>query len=776
MDEKEKLIQELLKKIDAVSQRQQLFQQEIAGLQKAVRQLSGAEGIQQVPWKEEIKKEEVKKEAPAPPAILTETGPPATPPAPVRKAKKEKTPLEEFIGTNLLNKIGIAVLVIGVGIGAKYAIDHDLISPLTRIVLGYLAGIVLIGLALRLRARYAGFSAVLLSGGMAVLYFITFAAYDFYHLIPQALAFVLMVAFTGFTVFAAIQYNLQVVAIIGLVGAYAVPVLLSDGSGKVVILFSYMTIINTGILILAFHKAWKALYYLAFGLTWLVFSGWSLDRYDADEHLWISLIFSSIFFVTFYATFLSYKLIQRESLTRADVMLLLLNSFLYYGFGYAAIEGHQQGEAFLGIFTVFNAILHFLACFIIYKRQDATRDTFYFVAGMVLVFLTLAVPVQLEGKWVTIVWGAESAVLFWIGRTKGFPVYERLSYALVALTFFSFLQDLDTFYGHSYAYGPGSEYVRFFLNVQFLSSLMVAAALGWIVKLNLLPKPAAKEHSFWQRLDKVVGWTLPVIFGITLYLAFYKEIENYWQQRYYHSQVYDDGDGYDKFDYDLLKFQRVWLLNYAALFTLALGLINLRWLKNKAVTFVVTGLSTLVLFNFITTGLLALTELRAGYLEQTDARFYFRDSAHILIRYVTILFMAPLLWLNFRNVKESYFPDGFRKAERIIFHTVLLAVLSNELVGALDLMGITDSDKLALSILWGVYGLALIVYGLQKNLKYIRVTAIVLFGITLVKLFLWDMASLTTIGKTVVLVVLGALLLVASFLYNKFKSKADDKN
>ncbi len=84
-----------------------------------------------------------------------------------------------------------------------------------------------------------------------------------------------------------------------------------------------------------------------------------------------------------------------------------LNSFVYYGFGYAAINMHENGELFLGLFTVFNAVLHFAACYLIYKRQDATRDTFYLVAGMVLVFLTLAVPVQLDGQWVTIIWALE---------------------------------------------------------------------------------------------------------------------------------------------------------------------------------------------------------------------------------------------------------------------------------------------------------------------------------------------------------------------------------
>ena len=85
---------------------------------------------------------------------------------------------------------------------------------------------------------------MLVSGAMAIMYFITFAAYSFYDLMPILMAFFLMVLFTVFTVAAALNYNNQVIALIGLVGAYAVPFLLSTGSGEVRILFSYMAIIN----------------------------------------------------------------------------------------------------------------------------------------------------------------------------------------------------------------------------------------------------------------------------------------------------------------------------------------------------------------------------------------------------------------------------------------------------------------------------------------------------------------------------------------------------
>ena len=123
-----------------------------------------------------------------------------------------KSSLEKFIGENLINKIGIIITVLGVGIGAKYSIDNGLISPLTRIILGYLMGFGLLGFGMKLKTKIESYSAVLVSGAMAILYFITYLGYELYHLFPQLAAFSLMLVFTAFTVYAALNYNKQIIS------------------------------------------------------------------------------------------------------------------------------------------------------------------------------------------------------------------------------------------------------------------------------------------------------------------------------------------------------------------------------------------------------------------------------------------------------------------------------------------------------------------------------------------------------------------------------------
>ncbi|HEY0744007.1 MAG TPA: DUF2339 domain-containing protein [Chryseosolibacter sp.] len=785
MEDKNQAIRELHEKIEEIARKQKSFQEDIARLQTQIFELD----LSERPAKKAqpvVAEQAPKVEPKVPPTIETipakEVVPVFSAPAEkpreplVPKTKKEKTPIEEFIGTNLLNKIGIAILVIGIGFGVKYSIDHDLIQPLTRIILGYLAGIALIVLALRLKKNHANFSAVLLSGGMAVLYFITFAAYDFYTLIPQTMAFVLMVVFTAFTVFAAIQYNIEVIGIIGLVGAYAVPFLLSDGSGRVVILFSYMTIINAGILTLAFKKYWKRLYYLAFVLTWLAFGAWWVDQFSVEKHLTISLSFATVFFITFYITFLAYKLIRKEALSKLDLAFMLANSFLFYGFGYFTIEQIEGGDELLGLFTVATAMVHFIACVIIYKQQSHFRDIFYFVAGMVLVFLTLAVPVQLEGNWVTLVWAMEALLLFWIGRTKQFPVYEKLSYPLIALAAGSLAHDWDEFYS---AYLPFASDeispIPLFLNIQFFTTVAVCAALGATLFVATRTKFTSPFTSTSANNILIYGLGLTLL--VLLYFGIYVEVQNYWDQRYWGSAVLrtnEFGDRYSEYNMDLLSFRTLWLIYYTAIFAITVSVVQKLYLRDRYTMIGSLLLNGVVIAAFLTVGLYELSVLRSSYLFDSDNQYFYRNG-NIAVRYVGLVLMVPLLLANIWHLKNEFFTRVLRQTERILFHLTVLVLLSSELVHWLDMSLVENSFKLGLSILWGAYALFLIVLGLWKNQGYLRIAAIVLFGVTLVKLFLYDMADMSTISKTIVMIILGVLLLVASFLYNKNKRPAENE-
>ncbi len=437
-----------------------------------------------------------------------------------QESPQVKSSIEKFIGENVIYIIGVLIIVLGVGIGVKYAIDNELISPLTRIILGYLAGATLLGFAIYLKTKYEKFSAGLLSGAMAIFYFVTFMGYDFYGLFDKEVAFGLMVIFTVFTVVSSLNYDRQIIAHIGLVGAYGVPFLLSDGSGKVMILFSYMTIINLGILVISIKKYWKALYINAFSLTWLILIGWYGSSYVQELHFNLTLIFSTIFFLIFYISFLAYKIIRKETFDVGDVILMLLNSFIFYGIGYATLSTNVRTENLVGLFTLGQASIHFGVSVILYKNKLADRNLFYLASGLVLVFITIAVPVQLDGNWVTLIWSLQAALLFWIGRTKKVSVYESLSFPLMVLAVLSMLEDwilaIDASTGIYDALTQSriTNQVTPIFNVIFLTSIIFAASFFFIDFIN-------KNEKYISPLkEKANGFLSFVTIAITTTLLF----------------------------------------------------------------------------------------------------------------------------------------------------------------------------------------------------------------------------------------------------------------
>ena len=108
------------------------------------------------------------------PVITAPTAPKPQISAPKINLPKQPSDLEKIIGESWINKIGILIVVIGVAIGAKYSIENELISPLTRIILGYLVGIGLLGFGIKLKPKFEGYSAVLVSGAISIFYFITY--------------------------------------------------------------------------------------------------------------------------------------------------------------------------------------------------------------------------------------------------------------------------------------------------------------------------------------------------------------------------------------------------------------------------------------------------------------------------------------------------------------------------------------------------------------------------------------------------------------------------
>jgi uncharacterized membrane protein len=133
------------------------------------------------------------------------------------------------------------------------------------------------------------------------------------------------------------------------------------------------------------------------------------------------------------------------------------------------------------------------------------------------------------------------------------------------------------------------------------------------------------------------------------------------------------------------------------------------------------------------------------------------------------LFVALALGATYRYLRQDFMAAKLNVAFDLLLHLSILWIASSELLHWMDVYDSAQSYKLGLSILWGAYALLLIILGIWKKSQHLRIGAILLFGVTLIKLFAYDISHLDTIAKTVVFVSLGVLLLIISFLYNKYK-------
>jgi hypothetical protein len=352
-----------------------------------------------------------------------------------------------------------------------------------------------------------------------------------------------------------------------------------------------------------------------------------------------------------------------------------------------------------------------------------------------------------------------------------------MSYPLMLLAFLSIIHDWTSVY-NTYVAGEPETRIMPLLNVNFLTSLLFIAAFGFINVLNRNKKFAPALISN-RDISTIISFSIPAIFLFTLYYAFRMEIENYWNQLYTDSAltISSESDEFSsaRWNYDLSKFRIIWTINYSLLFVSLLAFANIKKLRNQLLGFVNLGLIVLTIGVFLIQGLYLLSELRESYLDQTLAQYYHSSTFHIGIRYVSFAFVALALFACQRYLHQDFMKQNFQKVFDLLVHTSIIWIASSELINWMDIAQSSQSYKLGLSILWGCYSLLLIALGIWKKKRHLRVAAIGLFAVTLVKLFFYDISHLDTIAKTIVFVSLGILLLIISFLYNKYRNIISDE-
>ena len=219
-----------------------------------------------------------------PVAAAMEAPPPLSPPPPAAPAPRKSINWERFMGVKLAAWLGGVTLSIALLFFIKYAFEHDLVPPVMQVALGFIAGLGLVVGGIQLTQRnYAVTGQTLEATGVLALYAVAFAARSVYHL-PAFSTVVTMIVMVAVTVGAFVLANAQraqVIAILGMLGGFLTPVLLSTGQDNALALFLYVALLDLGLVAIAARRDWAHLVALGALGTAVLQVAWFNTHFEA---------------------------------------------------------------------------------------------------------------------------------------------------------------------------------------------------------------------------------------------------------------------------------------------------------------------------------------------------------------------------------------------------------------------------------------------------------------------------------------------------------------
>jgi len=426
--------EEILKELKALKEVIERLENEVRQQKEEIRVLKEGKREEIVQPPEPIPYKEIsKREIPERPEIKEEKLiSPLAPPI------KPTVSLEESIGTKWLPRLGMVALLFGIGFFLKYAFDNQWIGETGRIILGLIGGVLLLfGGEYFEDKKFHTYSRIFTGGGLASLYLSLWAASRLYFLVPTTPAFVLTCLITVAAGFFAVRYNSLVVACYTLIGGFLTPALVgSIGSAKtsdLLFILTYYTILNLGILGLAFFKKWRVLNFAGFICTAIAYSSLYFSQLQS-ESLSLSFSYLTLYFLIFAFVAFIYNILYKKPTLSEDIYLTLFNTLFFYGFSYFLLK--PDFGNFLGLFTFCLAIFYLILAYLAFSYNPNDKYLVLIFLGICAVLVATGLALQLKQYWVTILWTLEALALIWIGfKLKDYPnqAYPTRFFGLILL-------------------------------------------------------------------------------------------------------------------------------------------------------------------------------------------------------------------------------------------------------------------------------------------------------------------------------------------------------
>ncbi len=436
---------------------------------------------------------------PAEPPALEPALPPAPPPAPSPGAL---APLRAWLfGGNTIVKTGVGILFIGLAFLAKYASEHVQLPIELRLAAIGAAALVLLFFGWRLRLSRPGYGQVLQGGAVAVLYLTLFVAFRFYGVLAVGPVFALMVVVAALAAALAVLQDALALAVIGALGGFATPLLVSTGSGDHVALFSYYLVLDLGIAAVAWFRTWRLLNLVGFAFTFVVASAWGVLQYRPEDYAT-----SQGFLIAFFLLFIAILLMparRAEAAAPRGAADRWVNGTLLFGLPtvvFALQYGLVRESAYGAALSALALAAFYVLLALWVRARPALALVFEGSLAVGTVLLTLVIPFALDARSTAGAWALEGAGLVWLGFRQTRRLPRAFGYLLLAFAGGALLYASDR-------YGPPA---TVFDALLFNGLMLVAGALAaaFFVQRHAAPAERAGEVSERVAEPLLIGWAV----------------------------------------------------------------------------------------------------------------------------------------------------------------------------------------------------------------------------------------------------------------------------
>jgi uncharacterized membrane protein len=645
---------------------------------------------------------------------------------------------EGRLGGMWLSRVGGLLLFLGVGFFLKHAFDQDWIGAKGRILIGLVAGLAMMGGGVRLAgsATYRVPAQSLVAVGIGVVYLSLYAAHAFYALVGAPATFVAMAVVTAAGFVTALRLDSRALAVLATVGGLLTPVILNTDTDAAGALFTYLGILDVAVLIVAFRRGWPGLALLAFAGTQLLYWGW-LDRWYQAVRLQPALGWATVFFLAFAVWALAGSRSARPvgSLQLGRALVILGAPALYFAATRRILDDPAGRRLALAALAL--AGVYFVAARVASRSARGGPWVALFHRAVAVAFLALAPAVTLGRHDLVIAWSVEGLALLVGGFALGAPRLRAGGLAISALAWGRWFAALGEDAGRA------GTFLVAHPALPATIAVVVTAALGALV------------YRVRGRDETGLGWWERVVRPVLLLVAV--------------------GSAALLVTVELSQFR-----------TLAIPppyvpvVKSVVWMLATMVLLALTrGDGTRVLLGVTTILLVALV---GEALNGADPWRRIQPSLRPAVgnpRFLAGCLLVVLVWL-YGQVAGAlpYLGERARRwlttAGSVGSAVLLLWNLSVEVV----LMPLPetrfDPAKLrsaALSVLWALYAFAAMAWGLWRDRAPLRVGAILLFSVTVLKVLVVDLAGLDALYRILSVLVLGTALLIASFLYARSRRR-----